>query len=439
MSQHDLNIANQGFPAFRADLNDALVALGSTNSGATAPATPYANQLWYDTANNILKIRNEDNDAWISIATLDQSGDLVALLVANTVNSVGDSTISGLKVGKGGGAVATNTAFGNGALNANTTGAFNTAVGLSALLNNAGASNNTAVGHQSLLTNTSGQYNTAVGEGALRVNTTANYNTALGWRAGYGTTTGDFNTFIGFNSGIAVTTGSANTIVGGYAGVSLTTGIGNSFLGSGTGGYGAGYLMTTGSNNTILGAYSGNQDGLNIVGSNKYVVISDGVGYRHLSSYDGGTLALATAVPVAGTGITFPATQSASANANTLDDYEEGTWSPVFSASGSITTQSGSGRYTKVGNMVIITANVTVSNWGTANGSVVVSGMPFTNADMLNATGDEAAVNGKSVVGRQNGLNATDFGLHYYDNAGLANTGGAGATFIFSATYRTTQ
>jgi hypothetical protein len=75
MSQHDLNIANQGFPAFRADLNDALVALGSTNSGATAPATTFANQLWYDTANNILKIRNEDNDAWISLLTLNQTSD----------------------------------------------------------------------------------------------------------------------------------------------------------------------------------------------------------------------------------------------------------------------------------------------------------------------------------------------------------------------------
>ena len=80
MSQHDLNIANQGFPAFRADLNDALVALGSTNSGATAPTTPYANQLWYDTANNILKIRNEDNDAWISLLTLDQVADAVSAI-----------------------------------------------------------------------------------------------------------------------------------------------------------------------------------------------------------------------------------------------------------------------------------------------------------------------------------------------------------------------
>lgn len=75
MSQHDLIIANQGFPAFRSDLNDGLQALGSLQSGASAPSTTYANMLWYDTANNILKIRNEDNDAWISLITLNQTSD----------------------------------------------------------------------------------------------------------------------------------------------------------------------------------------------------------------------------------------------------------------------------------------------------------------------------------------------------------------------------
>ena len=104
MSQHDLNIANQGFPAFRADLNDALVALGSTNSGATAPATTYANQLWYDTANNILKIRNEDNDAWISITTLDQANDVLSAISLNTINegtSASGVTVDGLLIKDG--------------------------------------------------------------------------------------------------------------------------------------------------------------------------------------------------------------------------------------------------------------------------------------------------------------------------------------------------
>ena len=55
MSQNDLSIANQGFASFRSDLNSALQALGSTNSGTSAPSTTYANQLFYDTTNNILK------------------------------------------------------------------------------------------------------------------------------------------------------------------------------------------------------------------------------------------------------------------------------------------------------------------------------------------------------------------------------------------------
>ena len=73
MAQHDFNIDNQSAPAFRGDLNNALEALGTLSSGATAPATTYANMLWYDTANNILKMRSEADDAWINLGTLDQS------------------------------------------------------------------------------------------------------------------------------------------------------------------------------------------------------------------------------------------------------------------------------------------------------------------------------------------------------------------------------
>lgn len=73
MAQHDMNIANQGFPATRADLNNALQALVSNSSGATAPSTTFANQWWYDTTNNKLYIRNEANNAWIQVAVLDQT------------------------------------------------------------------------------------------------------------------------------------------------------------------------------------------------------------------------------------------------------------------------------------------------------------------------------------------------------------------------------
>jgi len=73
MAQHDYVIDNQTAPNFRADLNNALAAIVSTNSGSSAPSTTYANMMWYDTTTDILKIRNEADDNWINLGTLDQS------------------------------------------------------------------------------------------------------------------------------------------------------------------------------------------------------------------------------------------------------------------------------------------------------------------------------------------------------------------------------
>ena len=87
MSQHDYDIANQTFPNTRSDLNLALKALASTSSGTSAPSTTYANQLWYDTSANILYIRNEDNDANITIMALDQSNDTVEYFKADSIRT----------------------------------------------------------------------------------------------------------------------------------------------------------------------------------------------------------------------------------------------------------------------------------------------------------------------------------------------------------------
>lgn len=73
MAQHDYVIANDTAANVRADINDALSAIVSNNSGASAPATTYANQWWYDTTNDILKIRNEADTAWIDFATINQT------------------------------------------------------------------------------------------------------------------------------------------------------------------------------------------------------------------------------------------------------------------------------------------------------------------------------------------------------------------------------
>lgn len=73
MAQHDYIIDNQTSASLRADLNNALAAIVSQNSGATAPSTTYANQFWYDTANDQLKQRNETNSAWIILGTVNQT------------------------------------------------------------------------------------------------------------------------------------------------------------------------------------------------------------------------------------------------------------------------------------------------------------------------------------------------------------------------------
>ena len=93
MSQHDFDIANQSASSARADINNALKALASQSSGATAPSTTYANMPWYDTGTNTLKIRSEADDAWISMGYLDQSSNVFKLF-DNTqiVNSGGTQT-----------------------------------------------------------------------------------------------------------------------------------------------------------------------------------------------------------------------------------------------------------------------------------------------------------------------------------------------------------
>ena len=67
MAQHDYNLINQSGANFRTDLNNALSAIVSNNSGATEPATMFAYELWVDTSSSVMKIRNSGNDAWITL------------------------------------------------------------------------------------------------------------------------------------------------------------------------------------------------------------------------------------------------------------------------------------------------------------------------------------------------------------------------------------
>lgn len=72
MPTHDYIIENQSAPNFRADLNQALQAIVSNNSSTSEPPVTYANMIWYDTTNDLLRMRNEADDAFITLGTLDQ-------------------------------------------------------------------------------------------------------------------------------------------------------------------------------------------------------------------------------------------------------------------------------------------------------------------------------------------------------------------------------
>ena len=90
MAQHDYNIANQGFPAFRTDLNNALSAIQTTNSGTSLPTGAVAGQMWLDTTNATNPtLKFYDGADSISLATINYT--------ANTVDWLDSSiTITGL-------------------------------------------------------------------------------------------------------------------------------------------------------------------------------------------------------------------------------------------------------------------------------------------------------------------------------------------------------
>jgi hypothetical protein len=140
----------------------------------------------------------------------------VAQIVAEGLGSgaVGNRIeIDGLRIGKGGGAISTNTAVGSDALAANTTGLENLAVGYRSMVVNTTGSGNCAVGSAAMIRNTTGSGNTALGQFALFENISAENNTALGSRALLAATGGS-NTAVGYQSLTSNTTGTNNSAIG---------------------------------------------------------------------------------------------------------------------------------------------------------------------------------------------------------------------------------
>ena len=269
------------------------------------------------TANPILSGGTANGVLYLNGSKVATSGSAVTYN-GTTFSTSADASVNGLTVGRGAGAVSTNTAVGASALSGSNTGAYNTAVGYRSMATNTSGQLNVAVGRISLESNTTGTDNTALGDGASQANTTGSYNTsvgrqalgsnttasnntAVGYQAGYSNQTGAGNTFIGIQAGYA-TTGARNTFVGDSAGTSVTTGARNTFIGGSNGVSGSsGSLVTTGSANTILGNYNGNQGGLDIRTANSHVVLSDGDGNPR--AYHNGTTWVFPSLPTSSAGL----------------------------------------------------------------------------------------------------------------------------------------
>lgn len=137
--------------------------------------------------------------------------------------------------------------------------------------------------------------------------------------------------------------------------------------------------------------------------------------------------------------IKFPAAQNASANANTLDDYEEGTWAPNDQSGAALSFATVEGQYVKIGQLVIAAATLTYPATGDAS-NALIGGLPFTCANTSNSLfgafvnrSDETTLESIEVV-----LNTTT--VRPFTNAGvqLVNSALSGNLVRFTAIYRAT-
>jgi hypothetical protein len=137
-------------------------------------------------------------------------------------------------------------------------------------------------------------------------------------------------------------------------------------------------------------------------------------------------------------GMKFQATQNASSDANTLDDYEEGTFTPAVSGAGSPTYLTQYGIYTKIGNTVCVTGKIKVSGSTLNANTIAITGLPFAGKDTNDAQqrtssmiyGDWIGMGAYSVTGRLRIENTSIVGVR--------DTGGTSTYWTYSELGSTT-
>jgi len=319
-----------------------------------------------------------------------------------------------------------NVAIGRSALINLNTGTDNVAVGIKALEAVTDSQYNVGVGRQAAFKITTGDKNISIGAGTLAIATTASSIIAIGHDAAYSvsasSTTSDGTVAIGDSALNALTTGAANTAIGYQAldaedaggnnvavGYQSLTNQNNDTGGNTAVGKASGSAITSGYSNTLIGHSAGStlQGGYQntIIGMNADAtsgkINATAVGYGTIAQADDSVtlgndavsavyMASDSGAIVHTAGIQFPASQVANGGANTLDDYEEGTWTPAFvSGSGhapsSITVTRAV--YTKIGNVVTLEGNIGFDDSGGGGDAFTLSGVPFNFATNSFPTG----------------------------------------------------
>lgn len=93
MAQHDYTIANQTASDARTDINNVLQAIATNNSGTGVPTATFPNQWFYDTDDQLLKIRNNTTTTYLNVGYIDQTNGFEVLDDTRVVNTSGNQIV----------------------------------------------------------------------------------------------------------------------------------------------------------------------------------------------------------------------------------------------------------------------------------------------------------------------------------------------------------